>query len=70
MTDEQAKKIDELHRFFFDAPLKGQPTRAQLIEDVLTAYKTSKLTVRAFLWLLGAIAAVGIAWAQIKSFGK
>lgn len=70
MTDEESNKIDELHRFFFTPPLKGHPTRAQQIEDVLTAVRTGKNIARALLWVLGVIAACGVAWAQIKAVLK
>ena len=66
MTDDQSKKIDELHTFFFDPPIKGGANRAQQIEEVLTAVRTSRNMARAVLWIVGFATAISVAVAQVK----
>lgn len=70
MTDVEREKLDDLHRFFFDPVGPKQPSRAEEIDQVLTAFRTGKFGMRAFLWLCAVVAAVGTAWTQFKGFGK
>ena len=62
--------ISEMHDFWFKPPVAGRPTRAQQVDDVLTAVKTGKLTVRAALWMAGAIIAITAALGQVKGLWK
>ena len=70
MTEIERAKLDDLHRFFFDPVGPKQPSRAEEIDQVLTAFRTGKFGMRAFLWLCAVVAAVGTAWTQLKGFGR
>lgn len=70
MTDDEKKKLDELHAFFMRPRAPGRPSRAQDLDDVLMAVRTGKMGVRALLWFCGAIAAIAAAWVQLKGFLK
>lgn len=67
MTEDEKAKLDDLHRYFMVEPLPGKKSRAQEIDDLLTAARAGKLTARAVLWVMGFIAAFGAAWAAIRS---
>lgn len=70
MTEDERAKLDDLHRFFFAPIGPKQPSRAEEIDQVLTAFRTGKFSMRAFLWLCAVVAACGTAWAQLKGFSK
>lgn len=72
MADEKEDedKLDELHRFFFDALGPKQPSRAEEIDQMLTAFRTGKFGVRVVMWGCAVIAAIGAAWAQFVGWLK
>lgn len=70
LTDVERKKLDDLHRFFFEPVGVKQPSRAEEFDQMLTAFRTGKFGMRAFLWACAVVAAFGTAWAQLKGFLK
>lgn len=70
MTDEERAMITDMHRFWFEPVGPKQPSRAEELDQMLTAFRTGKFSVRAFLWLCAMVAAVGAAWTQIRGLGK
>lgn len=70
MTEDERQMVKRTHDFWFVPAHPGRKTRAEQMDDLLTAVNTGKLTVRAGLWLAGVIAASTAAWAQVKGFWK
>lgn len=70
MTEEQTRKLDELHAFFMKPRAPGRPSRAQELDDVLMGVRTGKLSIRVFMWACGAVVATAAAWSQLKGFLK
>lgn len=68
MDDKEREQLQQLHDFFMKPPVPGKPTRAQRIDDVLTAVTSGKMTMRVILWAAGALVAVGAAWSQLKGW--
>ena len=68
MQEEEQQKLDDIHRFLFDPTGPKQPSRAEEIDQMLTAYRTGKFGMRAFLWLCAVVAAVGAAWTQLRGW--
>lgn len=66
MQENDRQKLDDLHRFFMEPPRPGRPSRADQIDNLLTAVQTGKLSVRALLWLAGGLAVLAGAYSQIK----
>ncbi|MGB0855385.1 MAG: hypothetical protein ACPGSI_18960 [Pikeienuella sp.] len=72
MTDEQAKKLDDLHEFLFGT-IPGVPSsksRAEQVEDLLKAYRAGSFMARLSLWAAGLITAVGTAYLMLKGSGQ
>lgn len=46
----------------------GKPSRATEIDDALAGLRTGKMSVRALVWLCGAIVAVLAAYQALKGF--
>jgi len=69
MTDDQQKQLQELHDYFMRSDVAGKPSRAHQIDEILTAYRTGKFSVRAFLWLCGAVIAVATAYSAVRGWG-
>ena len=53
-----------------NALIEGKTSRAEQIDEVLTAVRAGKLGTRIVLWICGLIAAVGAAYAAIKGRGQ
>lgn len=53
LTAADAQKLDELHRFWLAPQGPGRPSRAQEVDTILTAWRSSKWSARAMLWLAG-----------------
>lgn len=70
MTQDEREKLDDIHRFFFAPIGPKQPSRAEEIDQMLTAFRTGKFGMRVFLWMCAVVAAFGTAWAQLKGLGK
>lgn len=68
MTPNEREKLDDLHRFWFEPIGPKQPSRAEELDQMLTAFRTGKFSVRALLWLCAIVAAVGAAFTQIKGW--
>ena len=71
MTEEEQSMLRELHHALLGVP-PGSPSDAKpLLEEiriVVTAYKRATWATRALIWLLPAIAGVGIAIQTIRSW--
>lgn len=70
MNEDEHGKLSDLHDYFMKEELPGKKTRAQEIDDILAAWRASKITGRFGLWLLGTIAAAGAAYAAIRGLVK
>lgn len=60
MTEDQAKKLNDLHAFWFETPpgLPNTPTRAQQLEELLKAYRSGSWLARLLIYLSGLAGAV------------
>lgn len=65
MDEQEMEKLDEIHAFFFQEHIKGQPSRAQQIDEVLMAVRTGRNAFRAVAWMLGGVALIGAAWKYV-----
>lgn len=71
MTDEQARMLEDLHTALMSVPPGSGPDAQPLIQEVRTvvnAYKRGSWAVRALIWLLPALAGVGIAIEKIAKW--
>jgi hypothetical protein len=69
MTDEERQMLSEVHGFLFRKEYASKPTRAEQLDKLLSGVATGKMTVRAALWVAGALVAVGAAISQVKGWG-
>lgn len=70
-TEERLASIEarqnDIHKFLFESPTIGGPTRAEQIDSLLTIARSSKFTARFFLWIFGAtVTGLGV-WQSVKS---
>lgn len=70
MTDDEHDMIKKVHDFLFTPPLENKPSRAQQIDDLLSAVRAGKLGARSLLWIAGFAAAMGAFFAQMKGWWK
>lgn len=70
MTEEQAQKLDDLHRFFMMPRAPGKKTRAEELDDLLAGVRTGRSAGRAVLWVAGFVVAVAAAWGTLKGWMK
>lgn len=68
MDDHERQQLEELHDFFMKPAIKGKPSRAEQIDDILATVRTGKMSVRAFLWVCGAIVAMVAAYNALKGW--
>lgn len=68
MNDDEHDKLSALHDYFMKPELPGKKTRAQEIDELLSAARAGKLGARAVLWVLGFVAAAGAAWGATKGW--
>lgn len=69
MTDDETQALRELHDFFMKPSIKGKKSRAEMIDELLTASTSAKFAVRAFLYLCSFIIAVSTAYAAVRGWG-
>lgn len=71
MTEEQAKKLGDLHEFLFGTVpgISTSKSRAEQIEEILRAYRAGSFFVRAVLWGAGVVTAVGAALIALRGNG-
>lgn len=71
MTDEERQMLRDLHSALLEVP-PGSPREARpLLEDiriVIRAYHRANWATRAVVWLLPAVAGVGIAFQTIRGW--
>ena len=68
---EQTKLIHALEEksdFWHRPSVPGARTRAQQVEDLLSALRAGGLVSRALLWIAGLIIAAGTAWTTLKGW--
>lgn len=73
MTEEQSHQLDEIHRALFSVPPGSPKETKPLIEGMRImwmAYQRGSWVVRAVIWILPAVAGVGIAWEKIMGWIK
>lgn len=77
MTEEEhemirklAERQERMNRFLFHPPIEGKATRAEQIDEVLSAVRAGKIGTRVVLWLCGLVAAVAGAYAALRSGAK
>lgn len=70
--DEQheLEMIQRVHDFLFRPHIEGKPTRAEQIDEALSALRAGKIGGRVVLWMAGVIAAIGALWANVQGFWK
>lgn len=71
MDEDYKKKIDDLHMALLEVPPGSSNSAKPLIEDirvVVLAYKRGSWATRALVWLLPAIAGVGVAFEKIRGW--
>ena len=61
-----SERIASLYDYLMKPPVEGRPSRAQQLDDLLVGVRTGKLTIRAFMWFAGAVAAIGAAAEYIR----
>ena len=66
MTADEKAKLDDLHGFFMRPRAPGRPSRAQEIDEVLSAVAAGRIGIRLGLWLAGTIVAVSAAWTAVR----
>lgn len=66
MTDDQAKQLEMLSRWLFEAPITGGRTRAEQIDDALAGLRAGKMGARILLWASGAVVALAAAYGTLK----
>lgn len=60
--------LEEKSDFWHRASVTGGKTRADQVEELLSAVLAGKLVSRALLWTFGLIIAMGAAWSAWKGF--
>lgn len=68
MNEQEHKQLEDLHRFFMEPRAPGKKSRAEEIDDALAGLRTGKMSVRAFLWVCGAVVALIAAYQSVKGF--
>lgn len=68
MTDDERRKLSELHAFFMEPTAPGKPSRAALLDDALDAVAAGKLGGRVILWVASLVAAVGVIYTSIRGW--
>ena len=69
MTEDESRKLDDLHEFFMrEDEVTGKPSRAKQIDELLGAARFTKFGFRAFLYFCAFIAAASGAVATIKGW--
>ena len=68
MDNNEHTQLDDLHRFFMEPRAPGKKSRAEELDDLLAAARTGKMSVRAILWVCGAIVGIMAAYNAVKGF--
>lgn len=71
MTEEEHKRMEETHRMCREMHgylLAGEPSRAKVLDEMMSGYRAGKYIGRFTIWIAGAIIAIGAAWGQVKGF--
>ena len=68
MTDEERRQLADLHAFFFRGTpgVRGAISRAERIDQLITAYESGSLVIRSVIYLAGFLAAAGAVWNLLK----
>lgn len=72
MTEEERKMLKDLHSALLEVPPGSPEGKKPLLEEiraVTEAYKRANWITRAVVWLLPALAGIGVAIQQIKAWG-
>jgi hypothetical protein len=65
---EFREMLRNVHDYFMKPRGMNLPSRAEELDDVLDAVRAGKFVVRAVLWFLGVIAAIGAAIAVARGW--
>ena len=70
--DEQheLEMIQRVHDFLFRPHIEGKPTRAEQIDEALSALRAGKISARITLWLAAVFAAIGALWSNLPGFWR
>jgi hypothetical protein len=71
LTDDDHKMLQDIHAALFDVPPGSPKDERPLIEGVRImwrAYQRGSWAFRAVIWVLPAIAGVGVAWQKITEW--
>lgn len=66
--EDKLDKLEDQSDFWHKPPVAGARTRAQQVEDVLTAIRAGRLVSRGLLWIAGAIIAIGAAVPHLRGW--
>ncbi|EEX09636.1 hypothetical protein SL1157_1680 [Ruegeria lacuscaerulensis ITI-1157] len=70
MTEDEHDMIKEVHDFLFKPPLEGKSSRAEQLDEIMSAVRAGKMGTRILLWLAGVVAAVSAILVQFKGRGQ
>lgn len=71
--DDLQKILEMVRRgddFLFQPHIQGKPTRAEQLDELLSAVRAGKIGTRITLWIAGVIAAFGAIWSNWVGFFK
>lgn len=68
MTEEERKKLYDIHNFLFESRHKDEPTRAKQLDGLFDTIRAGKLGTRALLWVIGFATTVAGGYALIKGW--
>lgn len=65
---ETVEKLEDQSDFWHRPPVTGARTRAQQVEDLLSALRAGGLVSRGLLWIAGAVIAFGAAIPHVRGW--
>lgn len=71
MTDKERQMLEDLHEALLGVPAGSGTDAKPLLEDirvVVMAYKRASWATRALIWMLPAIAGIGVAFQTVKGW--
>jgi len=69
MADKtQKEKIDAMYRFWHEADIAGNPTRARRVDDLLKNFDNGRFLVRTTFWLMSGAVIIAINFEKVREF--